>query len=200
MKRTFDVVVSSLGLALTSPIILVAAIAVKSGSRGPVFFNGPRVGRNGVVFRMHKLRTMSAGADKSGPAVTAGDDTRVTPVGRFLRRTKIDELPQLLNVVKGEMSLVGPRPEHPDYVAHYTEEQRRLLAVRPGITGPATLAYIDEEKLLSGGGGEARYLEDVMPQKLALELQYVKRAGFVSDLSILARTAARVLRRSFVRS
>jgi lipopolysaccharide/colanic/teichoic acid biosynthesis glycosyltransferase len=196
MKRAFDVTVASLGLVLTSPLILAAAVAVKSDSEGPVIFSGPRVGRDGVVFRMHKLRTMRAGADRAGPAVTAGDDPRVTRVGRFLRRTKIDELPQLWNVVKGDMSLVGPRPEHPDYVAHYTAEQRQLLAVRPGITGPATLAYIDEERLLSAGGGEGRYVDEVLPRKLALELQYVRVASFGSDLAILVKTAARVVRRS----
>ena len=197
MKRAFDVVVALLGLTMTSPIVAAAAIAVKFGSEGPAFFSGPRVGRDGVVFRMHKLRTMRSGADKIGPAVTAGDDPRITGVGRFLRRTKIDELPQLWNVVRGDMSLVGPRPEHPDYVARYTPEQRRLLAVRPGITGPATLAFIDEERLLSGGRGEERYVEEVMPRKLDLELSYVDAANFGSDLAILLKTAARMVRRPF---
>ena len=200
MKRGFDIVAATLGLIVTSPLIAVAALAVKLDSPGPALFSGPRVGRDGVVFRMHKLRTMGAGADKAGPAVTAGDDPRVTKVGRFLRRTKIDELPQLWNVVRGEMSLVGPRPEHPDYVARYTAEQRRLLAFRPGITGPAALEFIDEERVLSGGDGEAKYVEEVMPKKLALELRYVERATFASDLAILARTAARVLRRPFAGS
>ena len=200
MKRGFDFVIALIGLTVTSPIIAASAIAVKIDSGGPAFFSGPRVGRNGAVFHMHKLRTMRAGADKTGPAVTAGDDPRVTRVGRFLRRTKIDELPQLWNVVRGEMSLVGPRPEHPDYVARYTPEQRRLLAFRPGITGPAALAFIDEERILSGGGGEARYVDDVMPRKLALELGYVERATFGSDVAILFRTAAHVVRRPFARS
>jgi len=200
MKRGFDFVVALLGLTATSPIIAAAAIAVKIDSRGPAFFSGPRVGRNGAVFHMHKLRTMRAGADKAGPAVTAGDDPRVTGVGRFLRRTKIDELPQLWNVVRGEMSLVGPRPEHPAYVARYTPEQRRLLAFRPGITGPAALAFIDEETILRGGGGEARYVDEVMPRKLALELGYVERATFGTDVAILFRTAAQIVRRTFARA
>jgi lipopolysaccharide/colanic/teichoic acid biosynthesis glycosyltransferase len=198
MKRAFDFTVALLALVVTSPLVVIAAIAVKLDSPGSVFYSGPRAGRGGAVFAMRKLRTMRADADRSGPAVTAGDDPRITRVGRALRRTKIDELPQLLNVLKGEMSLVGPRPEHPDYVARYTPEQRRLLAVRPGITGPAVLAYIDEETLLRGGEGEAKYLEDVMPRKLALELEYVEQATFTSDLGILLKTAALVVRRPFV--
>src|SRR5947199_4776782 len=119
MKRGFDLVVATVGLVIASPFILVAAVAIKVGSPGPAFFHGPRVGRGGRVFSIHKLRTMRAA---SGPAVTAGDDPRITGIGRVLRRTKLDELPQLLNVVKGEMSLVGPRPEDPRYVARYTPE------------------------------------------------------------------------------
>ena len=189
MKRAFDVAVALAGAVMTSPIVAVAAIAVRLDSPGPAFYSGPRVGRGGRVFRMHKLRTMSTGAEATGPAVTAAGDTRVTRVGRFLRRTKIDELPQLWNVVAGDMSLVGPRPEHPAYVARYAPEQRRLLSVRPGITGPATVAFIDEEGLLAGGDGERRYVEDVMPRKLAVELEYLDRASFASDLRVLARTA-----------
>jgi lipopolysaccharide/colanic/teichoic acid biosynthesis glycosyltransferase len=136
---------------------------------------------------------MRAGAP--GPAFTAGDDPRITRTGRFLRRTKLDELPQLLNVVKGEMSLVGPRPEDPDYVALYTPAQRRLLSVRPGITGPAALAFADEEAILSGGDGERRYIEQVMPRKLALELAYAEKATFTSDLAVLLRTAGVLSRR-----
>ena len=192
MKRAFDIIVAALGLAVTSPVVAAAAVAVKLDSTGPAFYNGPRVGRGGTVFQMHKLRTMRSAP---GPAVTAGDDPRITQVGRFLRRTKIDELPQLLNVVKGEMSLVGPRPEHPSYVERYTPEQRRLLNVRPGITGPASLAYIDEEARLSGIAAEDRYLTELMPEKLALELAYLDRASFGSDLGILFQTASSVLRR-----
>ena len=196
MKRVFDVAVGVAAAVMTSPIVAAAAIAVKLDSRGPALYSGPRVGRGGMVFRMHKLRTMRTGADTAGPAVTAGDDTRITRVGRFLRRTKIDELPQLWNVVAGDMSLVGPRPEHPRYVERYTPEQRRLLSVRPGITGPATVAFVDEETMLSGGDGESLYLADVMPRKLALELAYLDRASFASDLGVLVKTALAVGRRS----
>jgi lipopolysaccharide/colanic/teichoic acid biosynthesis glycosyltransferase len=197
VKRAFDLAVALLGLVITSPIVLAAAIAVKLESPGPAFYSGPRVGRNGEPFKIHKLRTMRVGADGIGPAVTAADDSRVTSVGRFLRRTKTDELPQLVNVLKGEMSLVGPRPEHPDYVRHYTLEQRLGLSVRPGMTGPTVLAFIDEEQLLRGGDAEAVYLKDVMPQKLALDLDYVRTASFAGDLRILLKTALLLLRRPF---
>ena len=197
MKRAFDLTVALLGLAVTSPIILVAAIAVKLESGGPAFYSGPRVGRNGVPFRIHKVRSMRALADSHGPAVTAADDMRVTRVGRLLRRTKADELPQLLNVLKGEMSLVGPRPEHPEYVKHYTPEQRLGLSVRPGMTGPSALAFIDEEEILRGSDPETTYLKVVMPQKLALDLDYVRTASFAGDLRILLETALVVLRRPF---
>jgi lipopolysaccharide/colanic/teichoic acid biosynthesis glycosyltransferase len=196
MKRAFDVTVALIGLIVTSPVVLAAAIAVKVGSPGPAFYSGVRVGRNGAIFNIHKLRTMDENAESSGPAVTARDDPRVTKVGRLLRRRKADELPQLLNVLKGEMSLVGPRPEHPQYVEHYTPQQRRLLAVRPGMTGPAALAFIDEEDQLSGDQPEATYLKDVLPRKLELEMQYVDRATFGSDLRILLQTAAVVVRRA----
>ena len=192
MKRGFDVIVAILGLVVTSPVIVAAAIAVKLEGAGPAFYSGRRVGKDGRQFHILKLRTMRAG---SGPAVTAGDDPRITGVGRFLRRTKIDELPQLLNVVKGEMSLVGPRPEDPRYVERYTPEQRRLLSVRPGITGPAALAFVDEETQLSGGAAEDRYVTDLMPEKLDLELAYLDRATFGADLGILVRTAGAILRR-----
>jgi lipopolysaccharide/colanic/teichoic acid biosynthesis glycosyltransferase len=200
MKRAFDFTVALVGLVVTSPIVLLAAIAVKLDSPGPAFYGGRRIGRDGKVFNIHKLRTMRAGAEGAGPSVTAGDDARVTAVGRMLRRTKADELPQLVNVLKGEMSLVGPRPEHPDYVKHYTADQRRLLAVRPGMTGPAALAFIDEEDQLRGGQPEATYLNEVLPRKLDLELRYVDHASFGTDLRILLQTAAMVVRRPFASS
>jgi len=199
VKRTFDVVAASLGLAMTSPLILAAAVAVKLESNGPAFYSGTRVGRNGRLFRIHKLRTMRVDAGSSGPAVTAADDVRVTALGRWLRRTKADELPQLLNVVKGEMSLVGPRPEHPDYVRHYTSEQRRLLAVRPGMTGPTALAYLDEEEALRGGDAEAVYVREVMPRKLAADLEYIEKATFAGDLKILGQTGLALITRPFRR-
>ena len=195
MKRALDFSAALLGLVLTSPLLLGAALAIKLDSPGPALYHGPRVGRNGTAFQIHKLRTMVVQSDVAGPAVTAADDVRVTRVGRVLRRTKLDELPQLFNVLTGEMSLVGPRPEHPRYVSHYSEEQRRLLDLRPGMTGPATLEFIDEEELLRGGSAESTYITEVMPKKLDLELQYQKRASLARDLWILVRTALTVARR-----
>jgi lipopolysaccharide/colanic/teichoic acid biosynthesis glycosyltransferase len=194
VKRVFDVAVSAAGLVLTSPVILAAAVAVKLESPGSAFYGGTRVGKDGRTFRILKLRTMRPLS--GGPAVTAGDDPRITSVGRLLRRTKIDELPQLLNVLKGDMSLVGPRPEDPKYVALYTLEQRSVLTVRPGITGPTVLKFIDEEQILRGGDPESIYVADVMPQKLAADLQYVNTASFAGDLSILGKTFLAVVRRA----
>jgi len=196
VKRLFDVAVSGAGLVMVSPVILAAAIAIKLESPGPAFYNGRRVGKDGRDFDIFKLRTMRPGADQQGPAVTAGGDPRITSVGRLLRRTKIDELPQLLNVLKGEMSLVGPRPEHPDYVERYTVEQRRVLSVRPGITGPTALAFVDEEELLRGADAETLYLANVMPQKLAVDLEYVDHASLPGDFRILGQTLFVVLRRA----
>jgi len=195
MKRAFDFLVALIGLIVSSPVVAAAAVAVKLDSPGPAFFSGPRAGLDGTVFQIHKLRSMRVGADASGPAVTAGDDPRVTRVGRFLRRWKLDELPQLLNVLKGEMSLVGPRPEDPRYVERYTPEQRRLLSVRPGVTGPSALSFLDEEEMLRGGQSEDRYLNEVMPRKLELELRYLDHATLASDIGILLRTAGAVLGR-----
>ena len=197
MKRAFDVVVSAAGLVMTSPIIAAAALAVKLESPGPAFYSGPRAGLNGRDFHIHKLRTMRPNA--IGPAVTASDDPRITRVGRFLRRTKLDELPQLLNVLKGDMSLVGPRPEDPRYVALYTPEQRAVLSVRPGITGPTVLRFIDEQEILRGADPEKNYVTRIMPQKLAIDLQYVRRASFTVDLKILIETFAAVISRALTR-
>ncbi len=149
LKRTFDVAGALIGLVVTSPFVLLAAVAVKLESPGPAFYRGARVGLDGRPFNVIKLRSMRVGADREGPSVTVAADPRVTRVGRVLRRSKVDELPQLINVVRGDMSLVGPRPEHPDYVRLFTPEQKAVLSVRPGITGPAAIAYIDEEALLS---------------------------------------------------
>jgi lipopolysaccharide/colanic/teichoic acid biosynthesis glycosyltransferase len=174
------------------------AIAVRLGSAGPVLYTQERVGKDGKSFDLYKFRSMRSGADRDGALVTGGGDPRVTRVGRLLRATKLDELPQLWNVLRGDMSLVGPRPEVPRYVAHYTPDQRRVLAVRPGITDPATLAFRDEEVLLAGvppAEREAHYVREVMPAKLALNLEYLERCGFWSDLGVIARTVGAVVAR-----
>ena len=193
MKRLFDLLISVPGLVIASPILAVAAVAIKLETPGPVFYRGTRVGLAGREFQILKLRSMRAGPARSGPAVTSGDDPRITSVGRFLRRTKLDELPQLWNVIAGDMSLVGPRPEDPEFVKLYTPEQRRVLSVRPGITSPTSLAFRNEEAMLADAGGAGAYAQDVMPRKLAMDLEYVDHRSFRGDLAILGRTAALAL-------
>jgi FlaA1/EpsC-like NDP-sugar epimerase/lipopolysaccharide/colanic/teichoic acid biosynthesis glycosyltransferase len=185
-KRVFDVVAAALGLAVLSPLLLLIAIAVALESRGHVFYRGRRAARGGGDFRIFKFRTMIAGGDALGPAITVRGDGRVTRLGRILRHLKLDELPQLLNVVAGDMSLVGPRPEAPDFVAHYDEAQRELLRLRPGITSPASVRYRNEEELV---GNVEDYVQRVMPAKVAIDLAYFRRASFWSDLGVLAETA-----------
>ena len=195
MKRAFDFGVALGGLVMLSPLLAAAAGLVKLGSPGPAIYRGVRVGRDGRTFEILKLRTMRSGADSGGPAVTIAEDVRITPIGRFLRRTKFDEVPQLVNVLRGEMSLVGPRPEHPDFVKLYSDDQRRVLSVRPGLTSPAALAYIKEEEMLAGGDPVDQYVTTIMPQKLALDLDYVGTATFAGDLKIIGRTLAHVILR-----
>lgn len=194
IKRTMDVVFSLGGLIVLSPVMLIIAAAVALSSPGGVFYRAERIGKDGRPFRLYKFRSMVAGADKAGPAVTVAGDARVTPVGRFLRKTKLDELPQLINVLKGEMSLVGPRPESPKYVALYTEAQRAVLRVRPGITSLASIRYRDEESLLHGADWETRYIEQIMPEKIAIDLEYIASANPWKDVLIILQTFRAILR------
>jgi lipopolysaccharide/colanic/teichoic acid biosynthesis glycosyltransferase len=188
-KRLFDLVVASAGLFLLAPVLLFVGILISLGSPGPVFYCGNRIGKDGKPFRMLKFRTMVVNADQIGSALTHGGDPRVTPVGRILRKWKIDEIPQLINVVRGEMSLVGPRPESPGYVQHYTPAQRRVLLVKPGMTGLTQIRYRHEETLLkSYADRERAYVETIMPQKLALDLEYVEHQSFFSDLVLILLT------------
>jgi len=195
-KRALDLVISIPGLLLLSPLLLILALWVKLDSRGPVLYRGKRVGKDGRPFHMYKFRTMVLGAEKRGPAVTYRDDPRITRAGRFLRRTKLDELPQLLNVLRGEMSLVGPRPEDPSYVGFYTPEQRLVLSVKPGITGPTQLEYRDEASMLQGEGVDEEYVSRLMPEKLKLDLEYVHTRSLLLDLKVLWRTATTLLFRN----
>ena len=190
LKRALDLVVSLVTLVVTLPLALAIALAVLGETGWPVLYHGWRVGREGRIFRIVKFRTMVRAADGLGGAITIAGDRRVTRVGRVLRRSKLDELPQLLNVVKGEMSLVGPRPEHPNYVRLYTNQQRNVLRVRPGITGIASLRYRNEEDLLRGKDAEALYRSVIMPDKLRMELDYLERRDFWSDLSLIGATLA----------
>ncbi len=187
-KRISDGVIAALGLLIVSPLFLLIAPIIKLDSPGPVFYRAERIGKEGVPFRLYKFRSMVADADRRGPGITAAGDCRVTRVGVFLRRTKLDELPQLINVLRGEMSLVGPRPEDPRYVALYTPEQRRVLAARPGITSPASLHYRNESAVLSGNDWERVYIETVMPHKLAIELAYLSHRSFFTDLKVIFLT------------
>ena len=188
MIRLFDLFASVTGLALLSPLFVLIAIAIKLDSPGSVFFRGQRVGRGGRLFEIYKFRSMVADAAQKGPGITAAGDPRVTRVGEVLRRTKLDELPQLINVVRGEMSLVGPRPEDPRYVPLYTPEQRRVLSVRPGMTSPASLRFHHEEDLLQGGDWERVYLSEVLPAKLQIELEYLERRSAWTDLRVIVQT------------
>ncbi|HEX6721456.1 MAG TPA: sugar transferase, partial [Burkholderiaceae bacterium] len=159
-------------------------------SSGPVFFRQERVGRHGRLFRIHKLRTMRIDAVQRGPAITGPDDPRVTRAGRWLRHYRVDELPQLIDVIAGHMSLVGPRPELPRFVALYPPELReRVLAVRPGITDPASLEFADEANLLAGSADPERtYVDAILPRKLRLQVEYAERASWVTDLAVIGRT------------
>lgn len=182
-KRIFDVIGAVVALAIASPILFLCAVAVLLESRGPVFFLQWRVGQNGKPFEVFKLRTMIHGADKRGPKITASGDPRITRVGRVLRKTKLDELPQLFNVLRGEMSLVGPRPEVPEYTLKYTLAERRALDVKPGITGPASLAHINEEQLLAGRTDKEHfYINTIMRHKLKIDLAYCRNIGLFEDL------------------
>ncbi|MGC4078250.1 MAG: sugar transferase [Rubrivivax sp.] len=195
-KRLFDLVGAAVALLLLSPLLLAAALAVKLDSPGPVFFRQQRVGRGGVPFRIHKFRTMREGAP--GLQITVGDDPRITRVGRWLRRTRIDELPQFIDVLQGTMSLVGPRPEVPRYVEFYPPELReRVLSVRPGITDPVSLAYADESELLARAADpEREYVEVLLPRKLQAAAAYAERATLWTDLGVLLRSVGVLLGRS----
>ncbi len=189
LKRCFDILFAALGLVAFAPFALVIAVAIKLSSPGPVLYRQVRVGRQGRPFTILKFRSMVTGADKTGPAVTKDGDSRITRIGRVLRRTKLDEFPQLWNVLKGDMSFVGPRPEVPRYVERYTPEQRRLLEHRPGITDLATLVFRDEETLLRNAANvEEFYVEHCIPRKYKLNQEYSKRANLVEDVMLILET------------
>lgn len=189
-KRLLDLAFAAAGLLLLAPLMLGIAVCVRLDSPGPVFFRQVRIGRGGVPFRIHKFRTMRADAASSGPALTVGADPRITRIGRLLRRTKLDELPQLIDVLAGTMSLVGPRPEVPRYVALYPEVvRRRVLSVRPGITDPASITYRDENALLAGAADPERvYVEQILPAKLCAAVAYVEHRSLHGDLRLIGAT------------
>jgi len=194
-KRVLDVALAGTGLLVAAPALLGLAVAVKLESRGPAFYVQTRIGRGGRPIRIPKLRTMIEDADRRGPTVTAAEDPRITRVGALLRRTKLDELPQLWSVLRGDMSLVGPRPEVDRYVAMYRPEWRPLLEQRPGLTDLASLTFRHEEALLATANDRERaYIEVIMPLKLELALRGVSRQSVVHDLGVILRTALAVVR------
>lgn len=189
MKRVFDFFWATVGLLLLWPLFASIVLLIKAEDRGPVFFRQRRVGWHGVSFRMWKFRTMVVDAEQNGPALTVGRDPRITQVGRWLRATKMDELPQLLNVWIGEMSLVGPRPEVQKYVDLYTEDQRRVLELKPGITDLASVKYRRESELLATSDDPDRtYVDEVMPEKIQINLEYAAQASLWGDFKVILMT------------
>lgn len=190
-KRLFDIAVSLAALILLAPLFLVTAIVIRLTSPGTIIYRAPRVGRNGEPFVMHKFRSMHQETGTGGSAITSVNDSRIYPFGSYLRRLKIDELPQFYDVLTGKMSLIGPRPEHPRFVAkHYTPHQWETLTVRPGLASPGSIYnYTHGDSYLTGNDSEKDYVERLLPIKLALETVYIRRASFLYDLRIMAQTA-----------
>ena len=192
-KRIFDILVSFIFLLLLLPFFIIIAIAVKAGSHGPVFYIQKRVGKNFKEFKMFKFRTMVTGADRKGLLTIGANDARVTQTGAFLRKYKLDELPQLINVLKGDMSIVGPRPEVKKYVDQYNEEERKVMTIQPGITDLVSIRFFNENEILSRyEDPETGYVKEVMPEKLRLNLEYMEHRSFLNDLTIIVKTIARI--------
>ena len=194
-KRAMDIVLSACALAVLWPLLLLIALAIWIDDPGPVFYRQVRVGRNGKTFRIFKFRSMVMDADKKGLAITVGRDSRITRVGAVLRKTKLDELAQLLNVFLGQMSFVGPRPEVPKYVELYTPYQRQVLLVRPGITDYASIAYRNENDLLAGAPNpETMYIEQIMPDKIELNMKYLREISPLADIRLILKTIVAVIK------
>ena len=195
LKRLMDIAVSGGALAVLWPVLLLIALAIKIDDPGPVFYRQVRVGRGGKTFRIFKFRTMVVDADKKGLAITVGRDSRITRMGAILRKTKLDELAQLINVFTGEMSFVGPRPEVPRYVDMYTPYQRQVLLVRPGITDYASIAYRNENDLLEGAEDPERmYIDVIMPDKIELNMKYLREISPAADIRLIINTIVAVIR------
>ena len=195
MKRLFDMVASGCGLLVLSPVLLIVAIWIKLDSRGPVFYRQVRVGYKNKDFRIFKFRSMRIGADKGSLVTIGGRDPRVTRSGYFIRKYKLDELPQLINVFIGDMSLVGPRPEVRHYVDYWTPEQMRVLDVRPGITDPASIKFRNENELMGQAENpEEYYIHVIMQEKIKLYLEYVENASFWYDLKLILQTFKVIVR------
>ena len=194
-KRVFDFFSSLIGIIILSPLLLIVSIIIKFSSKGPIFFKQIRVGKNEKEFAILKFRTMVTDAEKLGKQITVGRDPRITPIGHFLRKYKLDELPQLFNVLLGEMSLVGPRPEVPRYTKYYSEEQKNVLKVKPGITDYASIKYSDENSLLGESDNpEGIYINQVMPDKLRINLEYIERRSVFEDFKVILLTFAKIVK------
>jgi len=193
-KRLIDVAGASVGLVISLPFFVVIAVAIKLTSAGPVFYRGVRTGLNGKPFRIYKFRTMVSDAERVGGPSTALNDPRITPIGRFLRKFKLDEIPQFINVLMGEMSLVGPRPQVERYTKLYKGEEAIILSVRPGLTDYASIHFIDMDSTLGDGDVDRKYLDEVEPHKNRLRIQYVKEQSFLTDMKILLKTLSKLFR------
>ena len=194
LKRIFDIISSLFGLILLLPFMIIIAILIKLDSKGPIFFKQVRVTKNGREFKIFKYRTMRVGSDKYSQ-ITVGKDSRITKVGDFLRKYKLDEIPQLINVLIGDMSLVGPRPEVPKYVALYTEEQREILKVRAGITDYASIEFSNENDILANETDpEKAYIEKIMPRKIELNKKYLSEISVMTDIKIILLTIKKILK------
>lgn len=193
MKRVFDIVSAGLVLILLMPFLLVIGLLIVLDSKGGVFFAQVRVGKNEKHFSLLKFRTMRPASESKGQ-LTIGKDPRITSVGRFLRKYKLDEIPQLINIIKGEMSVVGPRPEVPKYVAMYTNEQKKVLSVRPGLTDLASIEYINESEVLAKSSNpEETYINEIMPHKLALNLVYIEKQSLIYDFKLIFNTIRKIV-------
>ena len=197
MKRLFDLSASFFGLILLAPIFVLSALWIMIDSKGPIFFRQERVGFQGSLFRIHKFRTMVLDAEKKGKQITVGADSRITTVGSFLRKYKLDELPQLIDVLVGDMSLVGPRPEVSKYIDYYSDDEKHdVLSVKPGITDNASIEFRDENELLaSSDDPEATYINEVLPKKIALYRQYVRERSFFGDVAIIFKTIFLIIKK-----
>jgi lipopolysaccharide/colanic/teichoic acid biosynthesis glycosyltransferase len=195
LKRIFDFIASFLGIVILSPLFFIVSILILITSRGGVFFVQERVGKNGKTFKILKFRSMVTDAEKKGMQITTDQDNRITKIGKLIRKTKIDELPQLFNVLAGNMSFVGPRPEVPKYVELYTEEQRKVLSVKPGITDLASIEFRNENDMLKEQEDpEKKYIEEIMPAKLELNLVYIEKKSFFYDIKLIFKTLWRIVK------
>jgi lipopolysaccharide/colanic/teichoic acid biosynthesis glycosyltransferase len=193
MKRLFDIIVSLIALLVLMPFLFIIGLLIAMESKGGAFYQQVRVGKDQVPFKLLKFRSMRPGSDKKGLITVGNNDNRITGMGRFVRKYKVDELPQLINVIKGDMSLVGPRPEVPKYVALYNPVQLKVLSVRPGLTDYASLEYFDENEVLAKTDDPHKtYVEEIMPRKLALNLKYIEEQSFLTDLKIIGKTVRRI--------